>query len=168
MSGPMVHLLMHIGRLMERAVEVELAPLQLHHAQARVLTVIERCRAITQANLARGLDVKPASVTAVLKPLERRGLIRRETDPRTNRAVVVRLTTAGQALCEEIHAAWSRVEASLGAALSEDDRAAGPRLLHAIRNALGGGKPEFAPYRPTGTAVHESTPTAQTGRTSQP
>jgi DNA-binding MarR family transcriptional regulator len=146
MERPLVHLLMHIGRLTGRQVEEELSDTGLHHAQARVLAVIGRCGAVTQANLARGLDVKPASITTVLKPLERRGLVRRETDPLTNRAIVVRLTPAGDDLCRRVAAAWARVEASLRAGLREHDFGSTRALLERIRYALGGRAPEFVPY----------------------
>ena len=96
--------------MLERAVEKELAPLGLHHGQGRILTTIASCGLNTQAELARLIDIKPAMVTNMLKPLKKKKLIRRKLDSITHRTVLVSLTSAGEEACAAIHMAWERIE----------------------------------------------------------
>ena len=132
---------MHNGRLLERAVEKELAPTDLHHGQGRILLNIKASGAITQADLARLMDVKPATVTNMLKPLEEKKLVQRKTDPKTNRAILVSLSTDGKRACTKIQKAWDRVEARMLAPLPEAGMADLFQALETIRNTLGGREP---------------------------
>ena len=74
MKKTLLHILMHNGRLLERAIEEELAASGLHHGQGRILINIQRTSGITQADLARRMDVKPSTITNMLKPLEQQKL----------------------------------------------------------------------------------------------
>lgn len=55
--------------------------------------------------LARLWQVTPAVITGVVDRLERRGLVRREIDPRDRRRLLLALTAAGHAASEEVEAA---------------------------------------------------------------
>ncbi len=141
MKKTLLHILIHNGRLIERALEEKLAPEGLHHGQGRILLNIGSAGAITQADLARLMDIKPATVTNMLKPLERKKLVKRKLDAKTNRAVIVSLTADGESACVQIKSAWGRIEERMRKDLPEagiDD------LFHAletIREALGGKEP---------------------------
>ena len=141
MKKTLLHILMHNGRLLERAVEEELAPAGLHHGQGRILLNIKASGEITQANLARLMDVTPATVTNMLKPLERRGLVRRKTDPKTNRAIIVSLSVDGDHACLQIQSAWERIEERMCKDLPEDGMNDLFHALETIRGALGGKEP---------------------------
>ncbi|MDF7824958.1 MarR family winged helix-turn-helix transcriptional regulator [Pontiellaceae bacterium B12227] len=141
MKKTLLHILMHNGRLLERAIEEELASSGLHHGQGRILINIQRTSGITQAALARQMDVKPSTITNMLKPLEQKKLIKRKTDPKTNRAQVVSLTPAGTTACSEIQAAWDRIEARLQKHLPQDGRAGLFQSLETIVTTLGGTLP---------------------------
>ncbi|VGO19982.1 MarR family winged helix-turn-helix transcriptional regulator [Pontiella sulfatireligans] len=138
MKKTLLHILMHDGRLLLRAIEEELSPLGLHHGQGRILVAIASAGAVTQADLARRMDIKPATVTNMLKPLAANKLIHRETDPKTNRAMVVALTADGQQACSEIQKAWERIEERMSAELPDIDLEHLFALLESIRSALGG------------------------------
>ena len=144
MQKTLLHILMHIGRLLERAAEEELAPIGLHHGQSRILRAIALGRETTQADLARRMDIKPATVTNMLKPLEEKKLIRRKPDKLTNRAMLVSLTPAGEQACTEIQAAWDRIEERMRDQLP--DLGNKPidffQTLETIRATLGGPEPE--------------------------
>jgi len=141
MKKTLLHILMHIGRLLERAVEEELAPSGLHHGQGRILLNIKASGEITQANLARLTDVKPATVTNMLKPLEAKKLVRRRTDPKTNRAIIVSLTAEGESACVQIKSAWDRIEKRMHESLPEIEMDEHFQSLETIRSALGGKEP---------------------------
>ena len=127
---------MHNGRLLERVINSELAPVGLHHGQGRMLQVIERCGPITQADLARRMDVKPATVTHMLKPLMGRTLVLRATDPKTNRALVVSLTPAGRRASRAVLDAWGRVEQRLNTAVSDEKKDGFLKGLETIREIV--------------------------------
>lgn len=142
MKKTLLHILMHNGRLLQRAIGVELAPLGLHHGQGRILQVISGCGEIIQAKLAQRMDIRPATVTNMLKPLEERRLIRRKTDRKTNRAMLVSLTPLGKRTCSEVLAAWERVEARISKCVPAAERDALFYNLEGIRSILGGEGPK--------------------------
>jgi DNA-binding MarR family transcriptional regulator len=141
MKKTLLHILMHNGRLLERAIEEELATSGLHHGQGRILINIQRASEITQADLARRMDVKPSTITNMLKPLEQQKLIKRKTDAKTNRAILVSLTPAGQNACDEVHSSWNRIEARLLENISQENQDDLFQALETIRDALGGTDP---------------------------
>ncbi len=141
MKKTLLHILMHNGRLLERALEAELSASGLHHGQGRILLNIKACGEITQADLARLMDVKPATVTNMLKPLEAKKLIHRRTDPQTNRAILVTLSRAGERACEHIQSVWGQIEDRMLEPLPHEGMEALFSALETIRNTLGGKEP---------------------------
>jgi len=141
MKKTLLHIIIHNGRLIERAIEGELAPIGLHHGQGRILLTIASCGEITQADLARLMDIKPATVTNMLKPLEQKKLIFRKIDEKTNRAVLVSLTPAGERSCAGIQAVWDRIETRMRKHLPEHRMEGLFRNLETIRSVLGGKDP---------------------------
>ncbi len=87
------------------------------------------------------MDVKPSTITNMLKPLEQQKLIKRKVDPKTNRALLVSLTPAGAAACSEIQAAWDRIETRLQENLSQTDMNELFQTLETILTTLGGTQP---------------------------
>jgi len=138
MKKTLLHILMHNGCLLQRAVNAELTPLGLHHEQGWVLTIISACREITQADLARRMDIRPATVSNMFKPLEKKKLIRRKTDPHPHRAQVVSLTPSGKDTCKQALATWKRVEACINKTISKTERDGLIQGLEKVRNTLGG------------------------------
>lgn len=141
MKKTLLHILMHNGRLLERAIEEELAASGLHHGQGRILVNIQRASVITQADLARRMDIQPATITNMLRPLEQQKLITRKTDPKTNRARLVSLTPAGLRACKKVEAAWNRIETRLLKALPDADIDELFQILETTLTTLGGTLP---------------------------
>jgi DNA-binding MarR family transcriptional regulator len=132
---------MHNGRLLQRAIEEDLSSIGLHHGQGRILLAIASRGGITQADLARLMDVKPSTITNMLKPLEQKKLISRKLDEKTNRALIVLLTSAGERACNEIQAAWDRIEVHMRNHLPSTAIPELFQTLETIRSALGGKDP---------------------------
>jgi DNA-binding MarR family transcriptional regulator len=108
-------LLWHATLRWQRAVTAALAPLDLTHVQFVLLACAwwagrqgEPPNQLTLAGQA-GTDVKMTS--SVLAALERKGLIRRETDPRDTRAKRVAVTERGAALAPQAIEAVERADA---------------------------------------------------------
>jgi DNA-binding MarR family transcriptional regulator len=110
-------LLWHATLRWQREIAAALAPLGLTHVQFVLLACAwwlgERGQQPNQLSLARqaGTDVKMTS--EVVRTLERKGLVRRDVDPRDTRARRVRVTDRGAELAPRAIAAVERVDAEL-------------------------------------------------------
>ena len=107
--------------------------------QLSALSVIVFRGPLTLGALAAAEQVRPPSMTRIVKALEQAGLVERETDARDRRSVWIRPTASGEtvlqqgrlrrvrALAAEI-ASWSTEDrAALDAALTVIERITGPR-----------------------------------------
>ncbi len=74
-----------------------------------------------QKDIARGCCIEPATLSPLLTGMERRGLLRRDTDGESRRSVHIFLTEEGKALCGAIRKAFAAVEAKALAALSPEE-----------------------------------------------
>lgn len=98
-----------------RTLTERLAPLDLSVAQHEVLLAVARDEGLSQQSLARRLLVVKSNVTAMIKRLEGRGLVRRESDKADARGRRVFLTAAGRRLLKKavaVHAEVVRIMTS--------------------------------------------------------
>lgn len=86
------------------------------------LSVIVSGGPITLGDLAAAEQVKPPTMTRLVRALESEGLVRRENDPRDGRIVRLRATTKGQGLLSEGRARRVRRLASVLAELAPAER----------------------------------------------
>ena len=145
-----MHILLHVGKLLDQRLNEELCKIGVYHGQGMVLSILKRNRAITQANLARGMSRKPSTLTNMLKPMEEKGWIKRFTDPKTNRAVVVSLTEEGAKLAGSVERIWLDVEKVLTKAIPGEDAEFFFSQMESLRSELGGCRPEFTTYENKG------------------
>jgi DNA-binding MarR family transcriptional regulator len=84
----------------------------LSFSELRLLRTIAsaRDRRVRPTDLAAELDVTASGVTRAILPLEKRGIVRRETDPADGRVSRVTLTSAGQTLID--HASATAAESA--------------------------------------------------------
>lgn len=82
-----------------------------------------------QKDIARGCCIEPATLSPLLTGMERRGLLRRDTDGESRRSVRVCLTEKGKVLCSATREAFAAVEARALASLS-------PEEAEALRSGL--------------------------------
>ncbi len=143
----LLHILMHIGKLLDERIAKKLAKLGLHHGQGRVLINLLRHGSMNQANLTRAMNRKPATITIMLRPLEERNLIERTPDPKTNRAMVVSLTAEGKRVAKQVQKAWRQIESGLSAAIPCGQQKRLFEQLESLRSVLGGSTPEFISYQ---------------------
>ena len=73
-------------------------------AQYSVLLLIERNRAINQAQIGEALGIKPANLAVMLNRLAARGLAERRPGARDRRAHALALTASGKALMRQLQA----------------------------------------------------------------
>jgi DNA-binding MarR family transcriptional regulator len=100
-------------------------PGELTFAQIRALAALGREREMTAGELARGADLNPATVTAMLDHLEAAGIVARHRSTTDRRVCNVSLTGDGWELLEQKLAAWQgRWEDKLADVSDADLRAA--------------------------------------------
>lgn len=134
------HALQRRSKRMERE-------LGLTGPQRLVLRIVGRFPGLPAGELAALLALHPSTLTGILQRLERGGWLRRRTDPRDRRRVLLGLTPAGHALDT---VAPNTVESALLAVqqrLAPADVAAAVRLLGALERELDGAA-EREPPRP--------------------
>lgn len=114
-----------VGRRYDRA----LRPLGLNGGQFSVLMALNRPRATGDARagavgmteLAKPLGMDRTTLTAALKPLERRGLVRVDRGAEDRRTRCVALTEEGRVLLERALPMWEAAQAEVGALLPGGD-----------------------------------------------
>ena len=118
--GALIH---RIARSSVKALQSELEPLGLTVAQFFILRCLSRDTGRTQRELVEHLEITSPSLTAMLKLLEEKGLIRRETDSRDARAKLIYLTDQGKKFLRyRIHPAVRRLEDRLLTGFSDRER----------------------------------------------
>jgi DNA-binding MarR family transcriptional regulator len=108
-----LRLIWAVDHALQRRSKAMAATLGITGPQRLVIRIIGRFPSIHARQLADILHLHPSSLTALLKRLERRGLVRRWPDERDRRRWLLGLTRQGQALNREtpgtIEAAVRRV-----------------------------------------------------------
>src|ERR1700722_5532973 len=108
-------------------------PPGMNSAQARTLLALHDAGPQRVTDLARLDHLKQPTMSAVLIRMERLGWVRRIEDKNDLRAVIVRLTPAGERIASELIAARTAVLQSCLDTLSATDRAAVAAALPALR-----------------------------------
>lgn len=120
--------------------DVALASLGLSDATGWALLHVHRSGAeMSQARLAAALDISAPSLVRLLGQLERRGLVRRETDLADRRPNRIRLTTDGRRTAEQIEERLVSVRAVLFDGFSDDELQTFSALLARLDERLQSG-----------------------------
>mgnify|MGYP000432112697 CR=1 FL=1 len=108
----------------------------LSQAEAHVLSHLAAARGTsTLLELHRSFGTRRSTLTSVLDRLEARGLLRRDTNPDDRRSVLLRLTPAGRAPADAMHAALATLERRTLAAIKQRDLAGFLAVLSALEGA---------------------------------
>ena len=110
------------ARALARRFDLALAPIGITSGQFSLLMSLNRPEPPSLGSVASLLAMDRTTLTANLKPLERRGLVATGTDPKDKRVRLLRLTPAGRAVLVEAAPIWKHVHAQIEAALSEPDQ----------------------------------------------
>ena len=119
--------LQRAARTIARRFDNALRPLDLSNGQFSLLMALNRPGAPRMKDVAPVLAMDRTTLTATLKPLERRGLVRVEPDPDDRRSRRLHLTDAGRDLLVEALPIWRATIEEIEASLADDGLAA----LHA-------------------------------------
>jgi DNA-binding MarR family transcriptional regulator len=103
-----------------------------------VLATVEATPGIGQGEIADALGADRSTMVRLVDQLERRDLLRRETDPDDRRTVIPTLTSAGRALLESATPLVHASELGFAGALSEPER---EQLVELLRRLVASAVP---------------------------
>jgi DNA-binding MarR family transcriptional regulator len=120
------------ARALARRFDEALRPVGLTNGQFSLLMSLNRPEPPPMAPVAALLAMDRTTLTAALKPLERRGLVEILTDPADRRGRLLKLTDDGKALLAEAVPIWERTHAEIEGLLADGS----PARLRSDLNAL--------------------------------
>ncbi len=130
-----------VGRLdhvLNRRIREALAPLDVTAAQYTALSVLDSHGQMSNARLSERSMVSPQSANEMVKHMQARGWIERESDATHGRIIHIRLTPKGQALLKACDAAVVAIEKAMLAELEESRFAPLHAELRAMVRGLSG------------------------------
>ena len=120
------------ARALARRFDEALRPVGLTNGQFSLLMSLNRPSPASMAPVAQLLAMERTTLTAALKPLERRGLVTVGIDPQDRRGRLLALTDAGREILAAAVPIWRDTHAAVEAALPDLD----PDALRASLRAL--------------------------------
>lgn len=118
------------ARGLARRFDTALRPFGLTNGQFSLMIALNQPDPPQIGRLAPFLGMDPSTLTAAVKPLARRGLLRVEADPEDRRSRRLHITPDGVALMRQAAEVWREVHTTLDAALP-------PGLPDDLRYGLG-------------------------------
>jgi DNA-binding MarR family transcriptional regulator len=118
-------LCLHVQRAARRLARIfddALRPFDLTNGQFSLLMGLNRPKPVSIAPVASLLAMDRTTVTAALKPLERRGLVEISADPEDRRSRLLALTPAGHRLLLKALPVWKQAHDHLDTLLPSPDR----------------------------------------------
>lgn len=109
------------ARSLARHFDMALGPLNLTNGQFSLMMSLNRPEAPTVGAVASLLAMDRTTLTAALKPLRRRRLIRVTTDHHDHRARLLELTSQGKELLARAVPVWTRTHAALETRLGHSE-----------------------------------------------
>ncbi|HET7150096.1 MAG TPA: MarR family transcriptional regulator [Candidatus Acidoferrum sp.] len=110
------------ARALARRFDEALRPIGLTNGQFSLLVSLNRPKPPGMTSVARLLAMDRTTLTAALKPLRRRGLVRITPDPADRRGRLMTLTAKGQKSLARAVPIWRKTHAAVEALLRDGDR----------------------------------------------
>jgi DNA-binding MarR family transcriptional regulator len=149
------YLLSRARTKLARAIDLELLPYEITHAQGSILLMLASGNYTTAAELARELYIDSASMTRMVDRLEKRGLLRRVPRTDDRRVINLCLTAEGQHLGALLPKLYTGVLNRSFAAFSAMEIDQLRHLLHKLVD----GEADSKPGAPPTTTPHPTNPT---------
>jgi len=108
------------ARALARRFDAALRPFGLTNGQFSLLVALNQPAPPPIGRLAPFLAMDPSTLTAAVKPLERRGLLRLVPDPQDRRSRRVQITPEGVALLRQAIPVWRATHGALDAELGSE------------------------------------------------
>lgn len=131
-----IELLIHSMRLHHRIVEKRIDGLGVHHSQHRLLMRLSRMgKSASQKDIAAALDVSPACVARMLKPLDAAGLVEK-TGGADGRCNVVSISPGGRQLVEDSLEVFRQIDERMFEGVTGEELAALSALMKRVQANL--------------------------------
>lgn len=140
---PLMHLFMHIGKLLNDRLRKALSEKGIHFGQARILSALQEHTTLSQGEIGRGLHIKPATVTNLVKKMETSGLISRSRDLGDDRIINVELTSEGKEAANFTEKVINQIENDIRSEFNQEEIHMLSIPLIKIRSTLGGSDPSL-------------------------
>lgn len=127
------------ARALARHFDVALKPADITSGQFSLLMSLNRPEPPNLGSVAALLAMDRTTLTANLKPLERRGLVDTVPDLKNRRARLLRLTPAGRAVLAKAVPIWRHLHAEIETTLSDPNRLRSELNLLSRSDSHGGG-----------------------------
>ena len=127
-----------IARMQRRLLEAGLESKGLTYNKFRVLKLLDGKPHMSPSDLADRMSVPRSSVAVILRSLEKKGWLTRNTDPTNRRSVRVRITPAGREKADEARAWLAHIKDSVDPqiGLSDEDLETLGDLLERVQSKL--------------------------------
>ena len=125
-----------ICRLKHARIHTLLETLGLYRGQPSVLQALWEQEGLMHTELARRLQVQPATITKMLQRMEKAGFIERRPDLDDQRVSRVYLTDAGRAVRADVQQVWRQLEEEAFAGFTLEERVLIRRFFQDIRENL--------------------------------
>jgi len=129
-------LLAQVCRLHYSRDRILLEEFGLFRGQPPLLFALWEKEGRTHSELAEHLHVQPATITKMIKRMERAGFVERCQDTEDQRVSRVYLTDAGRNIRDAVEGVWHELEAQTFAGFSSEERALLSQFLLRIRDNL--------------------------------
>ena len=110
--------------------------------QVPVLMELRRHGRMSQRQLAEKIRVTPATISGMLKRMERMGLIQRVTDPEDARVTLVSLTDLAYDKSRQAIWIFEEVDEKMAEGLTDEEFTLAMRLIRRMQQNLGGRPPQ--------------------------
>lgn len=110
------------ARALARRFDEAFRPVGLTHGQFSLLMSLNRPQPARMRDVASLLAMDRTTLTANLKPLERRGLVEVSADPSDRRGRLLVLTDGGRSLLAEAMPLWRRTQETVGSLVGSGGR----------------------------------------------
>jgi len=139
-----------VCRLAGERLRAKMERIGLHRGQGFVLMHLWHRDGMSQQEIAQAKHVSAATVTNMLKRMERDGWVERHRDTHDERVVRVFMTSKARALHDEARASFAELDEEVTEALTGDERATFHALLlkvhaHLLERSPHGMHPPFSP-----------------------
>ena len=137
-SGPesLDSLFAQICRLKHARIHTLLEALGLYRGQPSVLQALWEHEGLMHTELARHLQVQPATITRMLQRMEKAGFVERRPDPEDHRVSRVYLTETGKAVRADVQQVWRQLEEEAFAGFTLEEQVLLRRFFLHIRENL--------------------------------
>ncbi|MCR8726488.1 MarR family winged helix-turn-helix transcriptional regulator [Frigidibacter sp. ROC022] len=120
----------HIGLFAEECGKEDVTPVQF-----AILSVLQGGEEMDQLTLSTSVGIDRTSGADVIRRLERRGLVQRESSVLDRRAKLVRITEQGKEFVARVRPMMARAQERLLSPLTDDERAEFYRLINRLVDA---------------------------------